>query len=544
MLRNLTIHHRLLLNSALTLLGLLGLAAVTLYMSYQAVLDDKRETVKEMVDATQGAIMRLQQQEQAGTLARAVAQQQARELVRQMRFGNDNYLWINDLTPKAILHPAKPELEGQDLSAIRDSRGKPIFLEFVRVAQAQPQGGYVDYYWPKPGHADPVFKISYVRLIPGWNWVLGTGVYTDDVWSFFTQLLMTVLEIVIPLMLVLMLLSLAIGRSIIRPLLQTEQSLAAIAAGGGDLTRQLDEQGHDELAALARAFNRFTQNLAQTVGHIMVASERSQRAAAELEGAVHAGRQTMQRQHSETEGVATAMNEMAATTREVANSAVQAADAAQEARQRLDQGQQVIELAIGAMRHLNQEVVNADSVVHRLVGETQQIGSVVEVIRRIADQTNLLALNAAIEAARAGEMGRGFAVVADEVRTLATQTQNSTNEIQNIIGRLQQGVHDAANSMQQTQQISVQTVAHSEGTGQALTAIAQAILVMNDRNAQIASAAEQQSQASADINRNVVNIATLGSEADQQNQQVQAISHDLHQLSDELQELVSRFRIQ
>lgn len=225
MLRNLTIHHRLLLNSALTLLGLLGLAAVTLYMSYQAVLDDKRETVKEMVDATQGAIMRLQQQEQAGTLARAVAQQQARELVRQMRFGNDNYLWINDLTPKAILHPAKPELEGQDLSAIRDSRGKPIFLEFVRVAQAQPQGGYVDYYWPKPGHADPVFKISYVRLIPGWNWVLGTGVYTDDVWSFFTQLLMTVLEIVIPLMLVLMLLSLAIGRSIIRPLLQTEQSL-------------------------------------------------------------------------------------------------------------------------------------------------------------------------------------------------------------------------------------------------------------------------------------------------------------------------------
>ena len=107
--------------------------------------------------------------------------------------------------------------------------------------------------------------------------MLGTGVYTDDVWSFFTQLLMTVLEIVIPLMLVLMLLSLAIGRSIIRPLLQTEQSLAAIAAGGGDLTRQLDEQGHDELAALARAFNRFTQNLAQTVGHIMVASERSQR---------------------------------------------------------------------------------------------------------------------------------------------------------------------------------------------------------------------------------------------------------------------------
>ncbi|MFC3913972.1 methyl-accepting chemotaxis protein [Pseudaeromonas sharmana] len=543
MLRRLTIYHRLLLSGVLTLSGLICLAAVTLYVSYQAVMADKRETVRQLVEATNGTLSALYAEEQRGELDRASAQQQAKQLIRQMRFGDENYLWINDLSPKAVLHPAKPELEGQDLSQIRDPQGKPIFLEFVRVAQQAPAGGFVDYYWPKPGHADPVFKVSYVQLFPAWGWVVGSGVYTDDVWAFFMSQLMTVLSIVFPLMLLLTLLSLAIGRSIIRPLQQTERSLSAIADGGGDLTRRLDEQGRDELAALARAFNRFNQNLSQTVSQIMGASERSQHAAAELELAVKAGQETMLRQHHETEGVATAMNEMAATTREVANSAVQASDAALDARQRLDEGAEVIQQAIGAMRQLNQEVTVADDMVNHLVDETKQIGSVVEVIRRIADQTNLLALNAAIEAARAGDQGRGFAVVADEVRKLATQTQTSTNEIQSIISRLQQGVHNAANSMQQTQRLSRQTVEHSAGTGEALSAIASAVLVMNDRNAQIASAAEEQSLASAEINRSVINISTLSAEVGQQHGQVQTISHDLHQLSDELQELVSRFRL-
>ena len=252
-------------------------------------------------------------------------------------------------------------------------------------------------------------------------------------------------------------------------------------------------------------------------------------------------RNTLRQQH-ETEGVATAMNEMAATTREVANSAVQAADAAEEAKERIATGNRVVNEAIAAMQGLAHEVSDAGRVVTDLVAETQHIGSVLEVIRRIADQTNLLALTAAIEAARAGELGRGFAVVADEVRTLANQTQSSTNEIQSMITRLQNGVQAAANSMQRTQILSDDTVRHSQETGVALGAISEAVLIITDRNSQIASAAEQQSLATNEINRNVVNISTLSVEVSQQNNQVTVICHDLTRMSDELATLVAQFR--
>jgi len=412
----------------------------------------------------------------------------------------------------------------------------------VRVAQTNPTGGFVDYYWPKPGMSEPILKVSYVKLLPEWGWVLGTGQYADDAWAFFTELLILVLKILLPLLSVLIFVSWLIAQSIIRPLRHTEQSLHEIAQGGGDLTRQLDTSGRDELARLALSFNVFTNSLATTVRNIATASSRSHQAAVQLEMAVEAGQLNVDRQHHETEGVATAMNEMAATTREVASSAVQAADAAEEAKRRLMVGNQIVTGAVAAMHSLSHEVGQSNRLIEVLVTETGHIGSVLEVIRRIADQTNLLALNAAIEAARAGELGRGFAVVADEVRTLANQTQASTNEIQGMISRLQNGVQAAAKSMQQTLLLSDQTLVHSQETGSALQVISEAVLTITDRNAQIASAAEEQSLASGEINRNVVNISELSGEVARQNGQVQVISHDLRLLSNELGELVAKFR--
>ena len=440
------------------------------------------------------------------------------------------------------MHAAKPELEGQDASQIVDSKDKLIFQEFIRIAQQQVSGGYVDYFWPKPGLSDPVFKVSYVKQVPDWGWVIGAGVYTDDVWAFFVELLTLVLLILVPLVLLLLCFSLLIAHSIIGPLRRTERSLSLIAQGGGDLTCQLDASGSDELAHLAASFNRFAASLADTVFNVVAASSKSRCAAEQLEVAMAASQSITQRQQQETEGVASAMNEMAATTREVANSAVQAADAAEEAKVRITTGNKVVNEAIDAMRSLAHEVSDAGHVVTDLVAETQNIGSVLEVIKRIADQTNLLALNAAIEAARAGELGRGFAVVADEVRALANQTQSSTNEIQGMITRLQNGVDAASNSMQRTQLLSDETVHHAQETGVALAAISEAVLIITDRNSQIASAAEQQHLATGEINSNVVNISTLAVEVSEQNNQIAAICLDLKRMGDELATLMAQFR--
>jgi methyl-accepting chemotaxis protein len=541
-LRQLTIYQRLLTNALLMLIGIAILCSMTLYYAYEAMLQNRRDATRELVDTAYTTLDYYRQQVSAGKLTEAQAQQEAKEVIRHMRFGQGGYFWINDLTPKAVMHAAKPELEGQDLASIRDTNGKAIFVEFAQVARANSAGGFVDYYWPKPGMSEPVFKVSYVKLLPEWGWVLGTGQYADDAWAFFVDLLILVLEVLLPLLTLLLFASWLIAQSIIRPLRHTEQSLREIAQGGGDLTRQLDTSGRDELAGLAVSFNAFTGSLATTVRNIASASSRSHQAALQLETAVEAGQKNVDRQHHETDGVATAMNEMAATTRDVASSAVQAADAAEEAKKRLQKGNQIVTDAVAAMGSLAQEVGQSNRLIDELVTETGHIGSVLEVIRRIADQTNLLALNAAIEAARAGELGRGFAVVADEVRTLANQTQASTNEIQGMITRLQNGVQAAATSMQHTLLLSDQTMVHSQETGSALQVISEAVLTITDRNAQIASAAEEQSLASGEINRNVVNISELAGEVARQNGQVQVISHDLRLLSNELGDLVAQFR--
>ena len=542
-LRHLTIYQRLLGNAVIAVIGTVLLAVCCLYLSFQVVMTDRRETTHQLVDSAIWTLRYFEQQAATGKLTTVQAQTMAKETLRQMRFGDKNYFWINDSQARAIMHTAKPELEGKDLSQIKDTQGKALFVEFVRVAQASAAGGFVDYYWPKPGMTDPVLKVSFVKRLPGWDWIVGAGVYTDDVHQFFYSLVTVVLEILLPLVAILGLLSWAIAQSILRPLRGTAQGLDEIAAGGGDLTRKLDESGQDELALLARSFNRFCSNLSQTVQHVVQASEQSREASEQLSLAVSQGHQNVRRQHHETESVATAMHEMTATTREVANSAVQAADAAVLADHRITEGNQVISVAIEAMHRLDKEVTTADSVVSNLVTETDQIGSVLDVIRRIAEQTNLLALNAAIEAARAGEMGRGFAVVADEVRNLANQTRQSTNEIQTMIGRLQEGAQAAANSMKQTQQLSAENIRHSTETGRALAAIAEAVVIINDRNAQIASAAEQQSLATTEINRNVNNISHLSGEVEQQNEQVKNICDDLQGLSSALGGLVAQFRV-
>ncbi len=310
----------------------------------------------------------------------------------------------------------------------------------------------------------------------------------------------------------------------------------------GDLTARVNLASQDEMGDIAGSFNQMAEGFADTVQGIMASSAQLASAAEEMSAVTLQTSQGIQNQQSQTDQLATAMNEMAATVQEVAKHAVEAANAAGTANDESANGRQVVNDAVNTIDALSEAITRAAEAIQRVETDSDRIGTVLDVIRGIAEQTNLLALNAAIEAARAGEQGRGFAVVADEVRTLASRTQESTQEIQQMIESLQAGSKEAVHLMAESREQAQTGVEQTAKAGDALTAIADEVGRINDMNTQIASAAEEQGAVAEEINKNVLTINQVGDESAQGAEQTARASEDLASLASELQQMMVKFK--
>jgi methyl-accepting chemotaxis protein len=339
------------------------------------------------------------------------------------------------------------------------------------------------------------------------------------------------------------LLILVFPRMITGPLYRVIGAIEDLAGGEGDLTLRLNVESRDELGRLAGSLNQFLEKLHDLIGRVAVTSSQVRESSDRLLQLNGQTQEMVTNQHMSTDMVATAVNEMSATVQEVAKSASTAAQAASQADADARQGSGRVNSTTIAIRELAQDVEQATGVIHTLKSEAEGVGSVLDVIRGIAEQTNLLALNAAIEAARAGEQGRGFAVVADEVRTLASRTQQSTTEIQEMIERLQGGAQDAVAVMDAGREKFQKSVELAESAGQSLNEITQAVAAIRDMNAQIASAAEEQSTVTEDINRNVTEISASSDHTSQVSAQAAQASSILSEHAQELDQIVQNFKI-
>jgi methyl-accepting chemotaxis protein len=309
--------------------------------------------------------------------------------------------------------------------------------------------------------------------------------------------------------LVCLMLVVLLARGLVRPIRQVTAALVAIGSGGGDLTHRLDSSRADELGDLARGFNRFLESQRDMIGEVLATSERLRTAVGQVARVVDNTAERSGRQQEMTDMVATAVHEMGLTVQEIAQNAGNAAVASQTARDEALQARVVVGGSIRHIESMSDEIGIAAGAVGELAHQVASIDQVLAVIRGISEQTNLLALNAAIEAARAGDMGRGFAVVADEVRTLARRTQSSTDEIQQMIGSLKQGAENAVSSMHAGQAATGTGVESSQRTGASLTAITGQVERISDMNHQVATATEEQSAVTEEINRNVQGISDL-----------------------------------
>lgn len=541
-LRNMSISRRLWLILIVAVLMLLTLGLLMLKQIHGDLYQAKSEQTQRVVQTANGILTYYHSLETSGVLTREAAQKQALSVVRGLRYGHDDYFWINDLTPVMIMHPANPKLDGQNLSAIRDPDGFAVFNEFVILAKAK-GAGMVNYRWPKPGADAPVAKTSYIQLFEPWGWIIGSGVYVDDVQGEFQGQVWKASMVGLVIAVIMALLVVLIARSIVRPLQQAVNAMGNIASGESDLTRTLDTHGQDEVTQLSRHFNSFTAKLRQVVGQLQACANALGQSSSELGSNASDAHDRSQQQSQQMELVATAINEVTYGVQDVAKNAEHAASEMRDAQVQAEQGQLNIDGSLQQIGQLSTTISQAVEVIRTLSAESTQIGGVLEVIRSIAEQTNLLALNAAIEAARAGEQGRGFAVVADEVRLLAQRTQKSTAEIQGMIERLQSHSEAAVKVISDSHQASQLTIEQAGQAGASLTAIGQALRNLNGLNASIASATLQQAHVVEDINQNVTQAAGLSHSTALAAQQSSVASTHLKGLSEQLDGLLRQFKV-
>ncbi len=541
--KTLSLRSRITLTISLAMGLILALFAGVLYTERQLLLQDRQEKVRNLVEAAHGVVSHYAQQAKDGKLDAAAAQTAALSAVKAMRYDTSEYFWINDMSPKVVMHAVKPELDGKDMSQLKDPKGKLLFNEFVAVVR-QNGAGFVDYYWPKPGSDAPVAKISYVKGFAPWGWIIGTGIYLDDVNAHFRteaiKLLGWGLVIIIGMAVPLF----GLRRSVIRLLGGEPEAAAAIVhrIASGDMTGKIPLAAGDKTSLLA-ALAEMQSALRDMIRQVTADAETVTSEARRLQQVSNDFTDRFQSQAESTRNIVTSIDELSVGIDRIAADTRDAHDLAQEAGQQASTGCKVIAETTQGIGLLANAVNESSVQIRDLERHSEEISSVVNTIREIADQTNLLALNAAIEAARAGEQGRGFAVVADEVRKLAERTALSTAEIANTVSRIQQGTHIAVNGMDQGVEQASQGVSLATQAGDAIGLINEHANRVARTLDSIASAVGTQSATGQSIAQGVEKIAIMTGQNVTEARAAAAAAHELQAVSQALKQSIARFRV-
>jgi methyl-accepting chemotaxis protein len=539
----LTLKNKFRLMVAAAACGFLALAGFWLANEHSLILQQKQEKARSLVEVPYSMLVQYQKLESDGRLPRDEAQRQALAAIASLRYEGNNYFWINDLRPVMVMHPIKSELNGKDLSDYKDPNGKRLFVEAADTVR-QHGSGFVSYMWPKPGKDQPVAKLSFVKGFDPWGWVVGTGIYIDDVDAAWYASATAAAAISLVCLAALLLISWCAWRSIFRRLREIVDCIRDVAEGEGDLSKRLGIDSHDEVGELAQWFNKFMDTLRDIISKVAVSTDRIAAASEELSATALESAEGSRAQSDQAAQMATAVKEMSCTVLQVSDHSSRAADTARKAAETAIQGGKVMDEALATMRAIAESVGATAGKIEALGKSSNQIGKIIAVIDEIADQTNLLALNAAIEAARAGDQGRGFAVVADEVRKLAERTSMATKEIAQVIESVLSETKTAVAEIEagtQRVQLGVQT---SGQAGSSLSEIIHEAQQVGDMITQIATAAAQQASSTEQIKSTMEQIAGITQHSAAGAQKSAQACEQLSGLARELQQIVDRFHLE
>lgn len=509
-----------------------------------SLMESRKQGLKNLVDAATTVVEEARSNPE---LTERQAKKTAADRLRAIRFEKDNYVFAFSRSGQAVSYSPDPSIEG--------TQAGPAFTRVLsQLFQAVESDGYYAYDWSNPASGNEEPKISYATVIPEWDWLIAAGVYvTDierqvasarvDIEASIARTIWFGVLVTLAVVAVAVLIGVFVGRTVTRPLNNVSDMMQEIADGEGDLRQRLPEDGSDELSELGRRFNAFVIKIQATIREVGATTDQVASAAEELSSVATETRASVQEQGSETDQIASAINEMAATIQQISGNASDVQDAASDADRMAREGGETIASAQGAVNKLSEEIQDSALSINALAEKSDDIQKVLDVIHAVTDQTNLLALNAAIEAARAGEHGRGFSVVADEVRSLARRSAESADQIREMIDGFVSETRSAVDRMNRSRDRSSETVERINHATGALTTIGKSVGQIYDQIAQIATAAEQQSQVAEEINQNVVRIVNAAQRSETGVTQTNEASHELARLGESLRDLVNQFKV-
>lgn len=464
--KDLPIRYKIITSS---LVGLLAFLLVMLYLLpsvYERMLDIKRENIKYIIDLNITYLESLQSEVDNKIITQEEAKRRAYNSIKAMRYGSDNkdYLWINDFEPKLVMHPIRLELEGKNVADIKDPNGLYIYKEIVRIVQKD-GSGYVDYMWPSKANKEKIVeKISYVRGFEPFGWILGTGIYIEDVKQQLSNLFFLILAVFLVTILISLGTTLYISKGISDQVSNVSSNLKEIASGDGNLDVSLKVDSHDEIGELAKYFNEFVAKIRKVISEVKVQSTDLATATGEMTPILQNFSESSQEQATSTEEITATIEEVSAGMDHIARSAKYQFEIISTLSERMNSLSEIIhemEERIMDTKGLagdisskakagEASIQSMNDSMSRINNSSDQMKNIVSIISDISKQTNLLSLNASIEAARAGDAGRGFAVVADEIAKLAVLTSQSIKNIDGLIRSNSEEISQGYSSIQGT----------------------------------------------------------------------------------------------